>query len=203
MIVQATTSLRQDWCETLPKLTGGIVGLRELERRDAASLHEQLCTPEVTKFISPPPDTVDGFERFISWTQEQRGQGRFACYGIVPHGMETAVGLVHIRRLDQEFRTGELGFALGSAFWGTGLFAECAELLVDFAFDVVEVTRLEARVALPNGRGHSAMRKLGAVQEAVLRRSFVARGQCLDQALWSIVDTDRQDWKRLQRVYIH
>jgi len=47
-----------------------------------------------------------------------------------------------------------------------------------------------------NGRGNGALRKIGAVQEGVLRRSFVHNGVHHDQVLWGIV---ADDW-RLQRL---
>ena len=46
--------------------------LRELRASDAASLFALLTTEEVSRFISPPPSTVEGFERFIAWTLRQR-----------------------------------------------------------------------------------------------------------------------------------
>ena len=66
---------------------------------------------------------------------------------------------------------------MGSEFWGTGMFAEGARLVLDFAFDVIGVHRLEARAAVANGRGNGALRKIGAVQEGLLRRSFLRNGQ--------------------------
>jgi RimJ/RimL family protein N-acetyltransferase len=181
------------------------VTLRELEPCDAASLLELVSAAEVTRFIYDPPQSIESFEQFIQWSQQERRRGRFMVWGIVPHGMETAVGLIHVRRLDQGFDTAEWGFVLGSAFWGTGLFGESAELVLDFMFDVVGVTRIEARVAVPNGRGNGAMRKLGAVQEAVLRKGLSCHGQTLDQALWAIVDSDRLERKAVARrkMYVH
>ena len=85
------------------------------------------------------------------------------------------------------FQTGEWGFALGSAYWGSGLFLDAARHVLDFAFDDVGVLRLEARAAVVNGRGNGALRKTGAVQEGVLRRSFHRGGQFHDQVLWSIL----------------
>jgi RimJ/RimL family protein N-acetyltransferase len=51
----------------------------------------------------------------------------------------------------QWFSTAEWGFAVGSAFWGTGVFRESAELLLAFAFETIGVHRLEARP--PRTRG--------------------------------------------------
>jgi ribosomal-protein-serine acetyltransferase len=54
----------------------------------------------------------------------------------------------------------------------------------------VGVHRLEARAAVRNGRGNGALRKIGAVQEGVLRKSFLKNGEYLDQVLWTILDED-------------
>jgi RimJ/RimL family protein N-acetyltransferase len=171
--VEAVSS---DWRNALPVLAGDAVTLRELEISDAASLFSMLTPDEVSRFISPPPTTIEGFERFIGWARAERAAGRYVCFAVVPHGMSTAIGLFQVRQLEPGFATAEWGFALGSAFWGTGMFGDGANMVVDFAVETLGVLRLEARAAVPNGRGNGALRKLGAVQEGLLRRSFLKNG---------------------------
>lgn len=192
----ATTS---DWRNSLPVLAGDQVMLRELRADDASSLLAMLTTEEVSRFISPPPTTVEGFERFIAWTHHERAQGNYICYGVVPAGMTTAIGLFQLRSLEPGFGCCEWGFALGSPFWGTGMFESCARTILSFGVDVLGAQRFEARAAVANGRGNGALRKIGAVQEGVLRRSFLRNGQYHDQVLWSIL---AEDW-RLQRIDHH
>jgi [ribosomal protein S5]-alanine N-acetyltransferase len=187
-----TSVVTTDWRTGLPVLVGSTVTLRELRVSDAPSLFAMLTTEEVSRFISPPPTTVEGFERFIMWANRERAAGAYACFAIVPHGMDTAVGLFQVRQLEPGWGTAEWGFAMGSAFWGTGLFSDGARLALEFAFETVGVHRLEARAAVANGRGNAALRKLGATREGVLRRSFLRRGEYLDQALWSIL---AEDWR--------
>jgi len=187
-----------DWRERLPLLAGRKVTLRELRLADAPTLLAMLKTEEVERFISPPPTTVEGFERFILWTQRQREAGQYVCFGIVPEGQEHAVGIFQVRQLEPTFKTAEWGFALGVPFWGTGLYAEGAQMVVDFAFEAVGVDRLEARAAVQNGRGNGALAKVGAVKEGVLRKSFLKDGKYLDQALWAIV---REDWMHSKAVW--
>ena len=182
-----TTTQRSDWRTGLPVLTGATITLRELRTDDAAPLFFALTTEQVARFISPPPTTVDGFERFIAWARRQREVGQYICFAIVPRGMDIAVGLFQVRSLEIGFGTAEWGFAMSSEYWGSGMFVEGAQMTVGFAFDVVGIHRLEARAALKNGRGNGALRKIGAVQEGVLRRSFLRNGEYLDQALWSIL----------------
>jgi RimJ/RimL family protein N-acetyltransferase len=65
------------------------------------------------------------------------------------------------------------------------------------------VHRLEARAAVQNGRGNGALRKLGAVHEGILRRSFLCNGEYLDQALWSILADDWCSGLRIPVPRVH
>jgi ribosomal-protein-alanine N-acetyltransferase len=181
-----------DWRHGLPILQSGQIVLRELRTSDAASLFALLTTEEVSRFISPPPTTVEGFEKFIAWTQRQRAAGQYVCFAVTLAKFDTAIGIFQVRRLDPGFENAEWGFVLGSAFWGRGIFQEAAELVLDFAFETLGVNRLEARAAVQNGRGNGALLKIGAVQEAVLRKSFLKDGKFLDQVLYAVIADDRR-----------
>ena len=186
-----------DWKQGLPTLSAANITLRELRLSDASSLLAMLTTEEVSRFISPPPTTVEAFERFIVWTHAERQAGRYICFAVVPRGMDTAIGIFQVRQLEPGFASAEWGFAIGSPFWGTGLFPTGSQLVLDFVFDVVGVHRLEARAAVRNGRGNGALRKVGAACEGVMRKSFLRNGEFLDQNLWSIL---AEDWKTLRRA---
>jgi ribosomal-protein-alanine N-acetyltransferase len=194
-----STVVRSDWQRGLPTLAGGQVVLRDLRKSDASSLFALLTTEEVSRFISPPPTSVEGFERFIEWTHEQRELGAYVCFAVTVRGFDTAIGIFQVRQLSNSFTTAEWGFAIGSPFWGTGVFPEGAELVLDFAFETLGVHRLEARAAVLNGRGNGALVKIGAVQEAVLRNSLQVNGTYLDQLLYAIVAEDRQARVRVSR----
>ena len=184
---------RRDWRDALPTLNGSMITLRELRLGDAASLLASLGSAEVTRLISPPPPTVEGFERFIAWTCRQRQEGKSIAFGVTLRGTDTVIGLFQVRSISPSFDVAEWGFALGSEFWGTGIFMDAAHLVLNFAFDVMGVHRMEAKAAVKNGRGNGALQKLGMVQEAILRRSFLRNGVYLDQACWALtVDT----WRR-------
>jgi len=185
--------IARDWQQQLPVLVGKHVCLREVRATDAASLFAMLTTEEVTRFISPPPSSPEGVARFISWTLEQRGRGFSFCFVVTMQGCDTAIGVFQVRRLDPNFDMAEWGFALGSAFWGSGVFEEAAGLALEFVFNTLGAHRLEARAAVRNGRGNGALLKIGAVKEGVLRRSLLRNGQFLDQVLYSILVEDWQE----------
>jgi [ribosomal protein S5]-alanine N-acetyltransferase len=188
-----------DWRDHLPLLRGNQVVLRDLRTSDAAPLFALLTAEEVARFISPAPKTIEGFERFIAGSIRERNAGTLACFAVTLQGSDRAIGIFQVRQLDPQFGTAEWGFAIGSPFWGSGAFEDGAELVLAFVFDTLGVHRLEARAAVVNDRGIGALIKTGAVQEAVLRKSFERDGQYIDQALYTIIDEEWR-WSRMARA---
>jgi RimJ/RimL family protein N-acetyltransferase len=196
------TQVSRDWRFQLPVLSSGDVVLREVRSSDARSLVSLLTAPEITRFISAPPQTEEGFERFIAASQRLRASGEGACFAVTLRNYDTAIGLFQVRQLmpsEDEARqmggamdTAEWGFAIGAPFWGTGIFDRGAALVIEFAFEQVHVRRLEARCAAKNGRGGKALLKVGATPEGILRKALVCGDEQLDQVLYTIVD---QDWR--------
>jgi RimJ/RimL family protein N-acetyltransferase len=195
-----------DWRAHLPVLAGADVVLREVQVSDAASLVSLLTTPEITRFISRPPTTVEGFERFIVSSHRMRESGEGVCFAVTLRGFDTAIGLFQVRKVGPApdaarqiggaMDTAEWGFAIGSPFWGSGVFEQSARLVLAFAFEQLQVHRLEARAAVRNGRGGRALRKMGAVAEGVLRRALLCGDEYLDQVLYTIL---AHDWRRQGR----
>ena len=152
-----STQPRSEWWAGLPVLKSSQVMLRDLQPADAPSLLSMLGVPEVQQHLSPGPTTLEEFQSFITWAQRVRQAGRCICFGVVPKGGETAIGVFQLWPLEPTFKTAEWGFALGRPFWGTGLFLESAQLVAGFAFETLRVNRLEGRAAAENGRGNGAL----------------------------------------------
>jgi RimJ/RimL family protein N-acetyltransferase len=188
--VLTQTAAATSWKERSPVLSADGLALREITHEDAAPLLTLLGSDDVSRFMSPLPPTPDSFGRFVAWNHEQRALGVSFCFVVIPDGIDSPVGIFQMRSLESAFVTAEWGFAVGSPFWGSGLFANAARLVLDFAFGTVGVRRLEARACAENRRGNGALRKLGATPEGVLRRSFLWHGKYYDQVLWSLLDSD-------------
>ena len=184
------TAIATNWKERLPALSADGLTLREIKAQDAGPLLTLLSCDDVSRFMSPLPPTLESFGRFVKWNHDQRALGLSICFVVIPDGIDSPVGIFQMRSLESAFTTAEWGFAIGSPFWGSGLFANAARRVLDFAFGTIGVKRLEARACAENRRGNGALRKLGATPEGVLRRSFLWHGKYYDQVLWSLLDAD-------------
>jgi ribosomal-protein-alanine N-acetyltransferase len=173
----------------VPYLRGDLTTLREIAASDVYPLFALFSDPAVTEYMAPPPPTLAKFAGFIEWSYQQREQGHGVCFGIVPAGMEVAVGILQVR-LDPSLPGAEWGFVLSTHFWSTGVFSDAANLVVEFVFRTMQIERLEARIALRNRRAHAAVQKLGARFETTLE-SFSPQGIPRDpESVWTLQEGD-------------
>jgi len=179
------------WRQELPTLAGRLVALREPGPADIGALVDVLSTSDASRCGIDEPVTEDGVQAFVEHARHDRTIGIALTYAIELAATRAVVGLVQVRQLDPSFEAAEWEMTLLPAARGTGVFLEAARLVGSFVFGSLATYRLESRVLRENGRANGALRKLGAVQEGVLRRSVRRGGEYRDQVLWSVL---KDDW---------
>jgi RimJ/RimL family protein N-acetyltransferase len=180
-----------DWRVELPTLTARVVTLREPVAQDVGPLVDLLSVGDSTRFGLEDPVTDVAVQQLIDRIAHERAAGSSFTFAVTPGAGRALVGLVQVRQILPGFEMAEWECTLAPSVRGSGIFVETARLVGSFAFGSVGAHRLEARVLLKNGRGNGALRKLGAVQEGILRRSIRQGDDYLDQVLWSML---KEDW---------
>jgi RimJ/RimL family protein N-acetyltransferase len=180
-----------NWRNELPTLTGRVVTLREPVSQDLGPLVDLLSLGDATRFGLDEPVSEVGVQELIERFARERSSGTTFTYVITLATARTIVGLAQVRQLDPSFEAAEWEGLMAPSSRGSGIFLEAARLVGSFAFGTIGVHRIEARVLLQNGRANGALRKLGAVQEGILRRSVRRSGEYFDQVLWSLL---KEDW---------
>lgn len=178
-----------EWRQQLPVLSGSSVVLREPHVEDVAALLDLLSIADAWRFGLELPLFDDTVADLVARFQRERSAGLSFAYVVVMHG--AIVGLFHVKRLDPGFEAVEWECTLVPSARGTGVFMQAAHLIESFVFGTIGAHRIEARALMQNGRANGALRKLGAVQEGVLRRAVRRDGEYHDQVLWSLL---KDDW---------
>ena len=173
-------------------MSGRVVMLREPATQDLGPLVDLLSLGDATRFGLDDPVSDVAVQELIERFARERASGVAFTYVI------TLSDVAHHRRpragpaARSVVRSGRMGMhASRRRARGSGIFLDAARLVGSFAFGTLGTHRLEARVLLQNGRANGALRKLGAVQEGVLRRSVRRGGEYVDQVLWSLL---KEDW---------
>lgn len=179
------------WRAELPSLVGRTVLLREVASSDLGAIVDLLSVCDSTHFGIDEPISDVAVQDLIERAARERAAGLSFTYVITLAAARTVIGLVQVRQLDPMFEAAEWECTIAPSARGSGIFLETARLVGSFAFGTIGTHRLEARVLLQNGRANGALRKLGAIQEGILRRSLRRNGEYFDQVLWSLL---KEDW---------
>ena len=180
-----------DWKAELPAIPGRLVALRELTLQDLGPLVDLFSIGDATRFGLDDPVTESSVRDLIERVGQNRAAGVSFTYAITTVSARALIGVIQVRQLEPSFETSEWECMIAPSSRGSGAFLEAARLVGTFAFERVGTHRLEARVVVQNGRANGAMRKLGAVQEGILRRSLRRGHEHFDQVLWAIL---KEDW---------
>jgi RimJ/RimL family protein N-acetyltransferase len=170
-------------------LHGRRVTLRPLDRADRAGLLRaasdgELWTLRVTSV--PGPDTIDPYiERAIAG----REAGTMLPY-VIAVGDEV-VGSTRFWKLDRQNRTVEIGHTWIATSWQRSFVNTEAKLLLGHAFDDLDMNRVQFMTDALNHRSRTAILRLGAVEEGVLRKErIMGDGRVRDSVVFSIVDSE-------------
>jgi RimJ/RimL family protein N-acetyltransferase len=166
-----------------------MVRLRKLKIDDALILAELANDKEIAQFLTdafPHPYTLKDAERFIERASSEKPQ---TVFGItIEHKLAGAIG-VHPKS-DVYRKTAQLGYWLGAPYRGKGYIGKALEQILAYAFEELDLIRVEAGVYSPNEKSVRALEKAGFKMEGILRDAIVKNNGVLDLKMYSILKSD-------------
>jgi [ribosomal protein S5]-alanine N-acetyltransferase len=103
----------------------------------------------------------------------------------IVHGDEVVGGAGLARREGLKRFNAEVGYWLGPSHWGRGFASEALAGLVEAAFAMTDVQRLEAHVFAWNPASCRVLEKCGFRRDALLRRASFKDGVLVDELAYS------------------
>jgi ribosomal-protein-serine acetyltransferase len=167
--------------------------LRLLEEADAEEL---FCLVEANRSYLAEwlpwaaGQTLDGTAEFIRKTRKQLDDNDGLQGALVLDGrIAGAGGLIGI---DWEARKTGIGYWLAEEHQGRGLMTRAVQAVTDYAFDDLDLNRVEIQVATCNARSRAIPERLGFRQEGVLRDYERVGDRYLDLVVYSLLARERQ-----------
>ena len=90
------------------------------------------------------------------------------------------LGWCGLTRWNPDHRSASLGYCLRKAAWGQGYATEAARALLQWAFDALDLNRVQAGTDTRNTSSARVLEKLGFVREGTLREDCVVNGEVSD-----------------------
>jgi len=101
-------------------------------------------------------------------------------------------GIASLHSVSWEDKKASLGYWLGSSFQGHGLVTKACRALIQYAFGVQKLNRLEIQCGVDNHRSRKVAERLGFTQEGVLRQAWWSQGRFVDLVVYSLLASEWQ-----------
>ena len=181
------------WLEHPLVLRGRLIELWPLEEEHLDELFDVARDPSIWQLTSVDySDPAVFYPNFRAALRDRR-EGKTYPFVVRLAGSGQAIGTTRLLDIHPHDRKLEIGVTwIASAYWGSGVNAECKRLLLEYCFETLGVNRVQLRAKADNGRSRRAIEKIGAVFEGVMRQDKIEpSGKPRDTALYSIV---REEW---------
>jgi ribosomal-protein-alanine N-acetyltransferase len=176
-----------------PSLQTARLRLRAFEDTDASDLFALHSNASVLRYWDSPPWSEPArAERFIATCRqmEQDGTGTRLAVDRVSDG--AFIGWCTLSRWNPDFRSAALGYCYNSEAWGHGYATEAASALLQWAFDTLDLNRVQAETDTRNAASARVLDKLGFVREGTLREDCVVNGDVSDSWVYGLL---RREWQ--------
>ncbi len=97
------------------------------------------------------------------------------------------LGVVDLHDIDWDNGHGRIGYWLAEQHMGQGIMTRAVRVLAEYAFEALDLHRVEIHVATENERSRHIPERLGFTMEGVLHGVQRLRGEYLDHALYALV----------------
>ncbi len=185
-----------------PVLENKRVLLRPLEKSDAALLFPRIASePELFRFMTLQIKTEADLDRFIATALEERAQQKSIPFLVLDKQGDKVAGTTRFDNIVEQHKRVEIGWTfLASAFHGTGLNKAMKYLMLDYAFNVLGMNRVEMKANELNVPSRRAIEHLGATFEGVLRHHMINEdGSVRNSVYYSII---KEEWPEIrERIF--
>jgi RimJ/RimL family protein N-acetyltransferase len=180
--------------QVLPILEADRVRLRPLLPDDVEGIFEVFSNAEVMRYWSSPPlPNESAAEQLIAEIINDVASGKMMKWAIARKSDDLAIGTATLFNPDLSNGRAELGYALGREYWGQGLMGEALQALLNYAFEELELRRLEADVDPRNAASIRTLERLGFKREGYLRERWHVDGEIQDALFYGLL---KREWIR-------
>jgi RimJ/RimL family protein N-acetyltransferase len=175
-------------------LRGERVWLAALGRSDAATMVRWEYDTEYLRLLDASPAQPRSEETIARWIDGVTKSNNDFTFGIRLTQSDDLIGWIQLDGVDWMHRTSYLGIGIGNRdFWGRGYGTEAMELMLQFAFDEINLHRVFLSVFSYNERAIHVYKKLGFQYEGRYREHIERDGQRYDMLFYGLL---AHEWRQ-------
>jgi RimJ/RimL family protein N-acetyltransferase len=178
----------------IPTLLTARLRLRPFDETDTNDIFALHSNAYVLRYWDAPPwsATADA-ERFIAACRQMAEEGTGVRLAVERVCGGAFIGWCSLTRWNPGYRSAALGYCFQREAWGHGYATEAAGAVLRWAFETLELNRVQAETDTRNIASARVLEKLGFVREGTLREDCVVNGEVSDSWVYGLL---RRDWRQ-------
>lgn len=165
--------------------------LREMKKSDARDMYEYSSNPMTSEFLLwDVHKDLDFTQDFINYVISKYKVGEYNDWALEHKEDKKMIGTCGFTRIDEDNRVAEIGYVLNPDYWGEGLATEAVEAVLNFAFDTMNMHRVEAKFMFGNDASLAVMKKVGMKFEGYQRDAMYVKGRYRTIGIASILKNE-------------
>jgi RimJ/RimL family protein N-acetyltransferase len=175
----------------IPTIATSRLVLRPFALADAPVVKELAGAWEVADTTGHIPHPYeDGVaEAWISSHQKTFDDGDGVTFAIVRSADHQLLGAISIS-IHKAYHLAEIGYWIGKPYWQQGYCTEAARAVLDYAFETLDLNRVQAHHLTRNPASGRVMQKVGMTLEGVLRQAIYRWNRFDDLAIYSVLRSE-------------
>ena len=166
--------------------------LRPSNATDAESMFTMLSDPESMKYwCDEPLADIGAAVEVLNKDLESDAQGNSMCWAVTLKGHDKMIGKCILFQFNDQNRRAEIGYLLNRKYWRRGLMHQALGAIIDFAFNTLDLHRIEADVDTQNIGSLGLLEKLGFKREGLFRERWFVYNEWQDSVMLGLL---KQDW---------
>lgn len=169
--------------------------LRLLDVDDWEFVHQLHSIPEVATFntLAIPKNSTETKAVIAPWIEaNNRKCIKNFTFIIQNNHTKKSIGLFGLKLGSQHYRRGEIWYKILPLFWNQGYATESVNLVLDYAFAVLKLHRVQAGCAVDNIGSIKVLEKVGMIREGRGRQVLPLASGWSDNFEYSILDSDKR-----------
>lgn len=178
----------------MPRMFGERIMLREFEQADLEPMRRWVTDPDTTRYLSDTFTVPQTYEQTAQYLDGLLGGSNPGVHLVIADLMSgDYLGQCDLMKITSYSRKASLAIVLGPEHQCKGYGTEAIGLLLELAFDHLNLNRVQLRVHAGNIQALRCYEKCGFVREGVLRQDMYTGGKYSDSIIMGIL---REDWER-------
>ncbi len=172
----------------IPQLETDRLLLRKMMVSDAHDMYEYARRSDVTTFLTWNPHPSRSYTRnYLEYVATKYSTGSFYDWAVIEKKSGRMIGTCGFTKFDFPSNGAEIGYVINPDYRGNGYAVEAAGAVMNFAFNVLKVMRLEANYMEGNQASRRVMDKLGMSYEGMRRSAMLVKNQYKNICTCSII----------------